>query len=88
MDAQTAMDWVREAILMTAILAAPALLAALITGLIVSALQTMIQLHDPAVGTVPRLLVVSAVLLATMPWLMSRWIDYAQNLIQSIPGSL
>lgn len=88
MDAQLAIDWTRETILIVLTLAAPPLLAALAVGLIVGALQSMTQLHDPAVGLIPRLLAVVLVLMATLPWLLQRWASYASDLIQSIPGRM
>ena len=65
-----------------------ALAAALVVGLVVGALQAMTQMHDPVVGQVPRLLAVSLAVLVVMPWLLSRWIAFAVEMIGSIPERL
>lgn len=88
MDAQLAIDWTRQTFLIVLALAAPPLLATLVVGLVVGALQSMTQLHDPAVGLIPRLLAAAVVLMVTLPWLLQRWVDYASDLIRSIPGSM
>lgn len=81
-------DWSREALRMALLLGAPLLAAALLTGLVVNLFQTMTSLHEPVVGLVPRMVVVLFVLLAILPWLLSHWLSFAVDLIDSIPGLL
>jgi flagellar biosynthetic protein FliQ len=56
----------REAI----IIAAPVIVAASLTSLLVSFLQTLTSIQDQTISIVPRLLVVAAVILIGMPWYM------------------
>jgi flagellar biosynthesis protein FliQ len=42
-------------------------------------------LHEPVVGLIPRLVAVALVLLVIMPWLISRWVSFAVEMIGSIP---
>jgi flagellar biosynthesis protein FliQ len=72
----------------TLLLGGPLLAAALLAGLIVNILQTLTQLHEPVVALVPRLVAVLIVLLAILPWLVSRWVSFAVDLISSIPDLL
>ena len=88
MDASHAIDWSREALRMALVLGGPLLAVALLVGLIISVGQTMTQLHEPVVGLIPRLVVVTLVLLAILPWMINRWVSYAVNLIGSIPSLL
>jgi flagellar biosynthesis protein FliQ len=88
MDATHAIDWSREALRMALVLGGPLLAVALLVGLIISVGQTMTQLHEPVVGLIPRLVVVTLVLLAILPWMINRWVSYAVNLIGSIPSLL
>ena len=62
----------REALLVALAVAAPALGAALLTGLVVGALQAATQIQDHALGAVPRLVVVLAVAGLTAPWAGAR----------------
>ena len=57
-------------------------------GLILGAIQTVTQLHDPVVGQVPRLVAVAVVVLAALPWLVDRWLGFAVDLIGSLPDRL
>ncbi len=80
-----AIDCSREALRMALVLGGPLLAAALLVGLLVNVGQTLTQLHEPVVGLVPRLVAVALVLLVIMPWLISRWVSFAVDMIGSIP---
>lgn len=88
MEMSHLIDWSREALRMALLLGGPLLAAALVAGLVVNVLQTLTQLHEPVVSLVPRLVVVLVVLLAILPWLLSRWVGFTVDLIQSIPEML
>jgi flagellar biosynthesis protein FliQ len=88
MDVSQVIDWSREAIRMALLLGGPLLLAALAVGVIVGVFQTLTQMHEPVVGQIPRLVAVLLVVIAVLPWLLSRWVAYAVDLIGSIPEML
>lgn len=88
MDLTHVIDWSREALRMALLLGGPLLAAALVVGLVINVLQTLTQLHEPVVGLVPRLVAVLIALLAILPWLVSRWVGFAVDLIVSIPDLL
>ena len=88
MDMTHAIDWSREALRMALLLGGPLLAAALLVGLLVNVGQTLTQLHEPVVGLIPRLVAVALVLLLILPWLLSRWVSFAVDLIGSIPDLL
>lgn len=88
MDSTLALDGVREALRMSLLLAGPLLAAALLVGLVVGALQTMSQLHEPTVALVPRLVAVAVSLLIVLPWLFSTWVAYAADLWRGMPAWL
>ncbi len=85
MEMTHAIDCSREALRMALVLGGPLLAAALLVGLLVNVGQTLTQLHEPVVGLVPRLVAVALVLLVIMPWLISRWVSFAVEMIGSIP---
>ena len=88
MDMVMIIDGSREAVRMALILGAPPLMAALLVGILIGVGQTVTQMHEPVVGQVPRLAAVTVVVLAVLPWLLSCWVDYAVDVIGSIPGRL
>jgi flagellar biosynthetic protein FliQ len=88
MDASLVVSWSREALRMALLLGGPALIAALVVGLAIGALQTLTQMHEPIVAQVPRQVVILLVVLAALPWLIGCWVAYASHLFQSIPNHL
>lgn len=70
MDAALVLEWGRDLLWTALALAAPALLASLVVGLLISLLQAMTSLQDQTLTLVPKLLAVALVLIWTMPWAM------------------
>jgi flagellar biosynthesis protein FliQ len=87
-DVTQAIEWSRDALWMTLQLGGPLLAAALLVGLLINVGQTLTQLHEPVIGLIPRLVAVALVLLMILPWLVSRWVSFAVDLIGSIPDLL
>jgi flagellar biosynthesis protein FliQ len=87
-DVTHAIEWSRAALGMALQLGGPLLAAALLVGLLINVGQTLTQLHEPVVGLIPRLVAVTLVLLLILPWLVTRWVSFAVNLIGSIPDLL
>jgi flagellar biosynthesis protein FliQ len=83
-----AIVWSREALRMSLLLGGPLLAAAFLVGLLVNIGQTLTQLHEPVVGLVPRIAAVTVVLLLILPWILTRWVSFAVELIESIPSLL
>ena len=63
------------------ILAAPILIAAALLSFALSLVQTLTSLQDQSLTTVPRLLIVSLILLAGMPWFLGRMVTYTRTLV-------
>jgi flagellar biosynthetic protein FliQ len=87
-DMSHAIVWSREALRMSLLLGGPLLAAAFLVGLLVNIGQTLTQLHEPVVGLIPRITAVTVVLLLILPWLLTRWVSFAVELIESIPSLL
>jgi flagellar biosynthetic protein FliQ len=87
-DMSHAIVWSREALRMSLLLGGPLLAAAFLVGLLVNIAQTLTQLHEPVVGLIPRITAVTVVLLLILPWLLTRWVSFAVELIESIPSLL
>jgi flagellar biosynthetic protein FliQ len=88
MDAQDAVDLGREAIIMTLLISSPLLLAGMAVGLVIGLLQAITQVQEQTISFVPKLVAMVVVLALTLPWLIAQMVDYSQDLINNIPGSL
>jgi flagellar biosynthetic protein FliQ len=88
MNPQDAVDIGREALLVATIIAAPVLLAGTIVGLVVGLLQALTQIQEQTVAFVPKLLAMILALGFTMPWILTRLVEYSQEMIAEIPSLL
>lgn len=77
----------REAVIIGGVLAAPALITALVVGVVMSLLQAVTQVQDQAISFVPKLIVVAAVVLVMVPWMTEYFVAYAREAILRIPES-
>jgi flagellar biosynthesis protein FliQ len=84
MTPETVVDVLRQALLTAFWLAAPVLLAGFIAGIVISLVQIVTSIQDPAFNTVPRLVVFLAALVAVMPWMLSRTMSYTIRLFSDL----
>jgi flagellar biosynthetic protein FliQ len=68
------------------LVAGPVLIAALITGLLISVLQVATQLQEMTLSYIPKLLVSALVLIFLGPWMIYRITQFAINMIAMIPS--
>lgn len=85
MTPSTVMEIGRQAIEVTLIISAPALIAALAVGLIISIFQAATQINEATLQFVPKLIAIFAVLILFGPWMIQYLVDYIQRLFGSIP---
>ena len=77
-----------EAIKTTIILAAPMLLAGLITGLVISIFQAATSINEMTMTFIPKMLAVAMALLVAFPWMLQVLIDFLRNLLIGMPNML
>ncbi len=70
------------------VVAAPLLLAALVTGLVVGVFQAATQLNEATLSFLPKLIAVLAALVVAGPWMIQMLVDYIQRLFTSIPYAI
>ncbi len=75
----------RDALFTVLILAGPAMLVALIVGLVISILQATTQIQDQMLNMVPKIVCVFVVLLVLGSWLLNSAITFTTNLYSRIP---
>jgi flagellar biosynthetic protein FliQ len=74
-----------EAIKTTILLAAPMLMAGLVTGLLVSIFQTATSISEMTLTFIPKMLAVALALLIFFPWMMDTMITFTEGLLRSLP---
>ena len=88
MSPDFAVELAREAVMLTLLVGAPVMLAAVVVGLAISILQAVTQVQDQTLSFVPKIVVMFLVLLYTLPWALTRMVEYSTELFQNMPGNL
>lgn len=78
----------REALLVTLILSAPALLASLVVGLAVSLFQATTQIQEQTLSFVPKMVAVFLVLLLSGNWLIAETVKFSMRLFEQLPRAV
>lgn len=74
-----------QALVVMAKLTAPLLVVTLVVGIVVSLIQTVFQVQDQTLSTVPRLAVSALVLVVAGGWMLHTLVDFTGGLWGSIP---
>jgi len=82
---ETVMTVGQRALEITLLLAAPLLLVALVTGLVVGAFQAATQINEMTLSFIPKLLAMATTLVIAGPWMLKVIVGYTRELIRSIP---
>jgi flagellar biosynthetic protein FliQ len=86
MTPESVLTLAQQALLITLLMAAPPLLAALLTGLVVSVFQAATQINEMTLSFIPKLVAIFVVLVVLGPWMLSIFLGYVRELISGIPG--
>ena len=86
MNPDTVMSLGSRALEITLMLAAPLLLVALVTGLIVGAFQAATQINEQTLSFIPKLIAMALALVIAGPWMLKVLVSYTRELFESIPG--
>jgi flagellar biosynthetic protein FliQ len=76
----------QQALVITAMLAAPMLLSALAAGLVIGMFQAATQINEMTLSFIPKLLVLAAALYIGGGWMLKVIMGYTETLIKSIPS--
>ena len=76
---------ITEAVVLASRLVAPALLATLAVGVLVSLLQTITQIQEQSLTFVPKLATMGAILIFGGHWMLSEATTYVTDLWNGIP---
>jgi flagellar biosynthetic protein FliQ len=84
MNADLAVELARQALLTAFFVSAPLLLLGFLVGVVVSIVQILTSMQDPAFNTIPRLAAFLAGALALMPWMTERLVTYTVALFSNM----
>ena len=76
---------VRDALWLVMLLAAPVLLAGLLTAFAVSLFQAATQILEPTLSFVPKLIVMLIVLALLGSWMGGQLVEFARTLLTDFP---
>ena len=76
----------QQALVVTAMLSAPMLLAALAAGLVIGMFQAATQINEMTLSFIPKLLVLAGALYFGGGWMLRVIVGYSESLIKSIPS--
>jgi flagellar biosynthetic protein FliQ len=82
---ENVMDLAHRMLVVTTMIAAPMLLIALITGLVIGMLQAATQINEATLSFIPKLLLLVLTLFAAGPWILRVLTDFTRDLYTSIP---
>lgn len=86
MTPETVITVSQQALTVATLLAAPLLLGALATGLLIGVLQAATQINEMTLSFIPKLLALVAMLVVAGPWMLQEITSFTRQLILSIPG--
>jgi flagellar biosynthesis protein FliQ len=76
----------RDALWLVMLLAAPVLLAGLLTAFAISLFQAATQILEPTLSFVPKLVVMLIVLALLGSWMGGQLVDFARTMLTDFPG--
>ncbi len=85
MNAELAIELIKNMIFLAIKLAAPLLIVGMIVGLAISLFQTVTSIQEQTLSFVPKALAIISVLIVALPWMLRMLMEYALELIQKMP---
>lgn len=85
MNESLALELIRQTMLTAFWMAAPLLILSLVSGVVLSLVQILTSIQDPAFAAIPRLAVFVAGLLLLLPWMMHKLMGFTSLLFSTFP---
>jgi len=85
MSVDMVMGIMGQALKVTLLISAPALLVGLAVGIAVSIFQAVTQIQEMTLVFVPKILAVMFALLVALPWMLNLLLTFTRNLISNLP---
>jgi len=85
MTPEHVMEMGHQAVKVALMVSAPLLIAALVTGLIISILQASTQINEMTLSFIPKIIAVVVAAICLGPWMLTTLLDYMRTLFSGIP---
>lgn len=85
MTPESVLTIVSNSLTITTMLAAPLLLSALATGVLIGVLQAATQINEMTLTFIPKLMALVIMLMIAGPWMLQLIMSYTINLFNQIP---
>lgn len=85
MNEQTVIDLAASTVWITVQVAGPALIAALVMGLLVSVFQAATQINEQTITFIPKVALMLVAMLVCGPWILQKLMSFTITLFQEIP---
>lgn len=85
MNESLALELIRQTMITAFWMAAPLLLLSLVSGVVLSLVQILTSIQDPAFAAIPRLAIFVAGLLLLLPWMMHKLMEFTSLLFSTFP---
>lgn len=82
------LDIARQALTISAKLALPILIVALVIGTTISLLQAVTQVQEMTLTFVPKVLAIAVVLMVSGGWMLNQLVEFTRRLYEAAPGLL
>ena len=86
MNSQTVIDLGAETVIVAMKVAAPALLATMAMGFLVSIFQAATQINEQTLSFIPKVLAMTAAMLIAGPWILQTMIFFTTSVLKSLPS--
>ena len=86
MTEQSVVDLGTRAVWVAMEVAAPVLLAALVTGVIISIIQAATQINEQTLSFVPKIIMITVAMVVCGPWILEVMLGFTVDLLNGIPG--
>ena len=83
---QDVIDLFRASLVQALVIAGPLLVLALILGVLLGIVQTLMQIQEGTVTMIPKLLLMGIALLILLPWMTEQLVEYSRDVILNIPN--
>jgi len=86
LESSSAVDLVRETLVVAVIIATPMLVVGMGAGLVIGLIQALTQIQDQTVSFVPKILAMAGVMIVCLPWLVSRMLEFTRSVFENAGG--
>lgn len=88
MTPEVAVDLIRDALWLTAVIVGLVVLPSLVVGLIVAMFQAATQINEQTLSFVPKLIATFITLVLAGPWMITMLTEFIRRLFESIPSMI